>query len=462
MDNIIFYAHLHVHVLPLLLFIMIRSPKKRPPKHLEKMLFINHKEDVLLQDRLADLNLKSKLRIMDLDREKIQVRRELRHSRKKNIDVRDVAALGILTNEPIAIEVENKQRTKLMNKPLSRKHATSAPPGSRLTVISEDTSEVSSLNPSEAKMTDSVPRHRKRSSDSRFHRETSLPNIHESFDESDESLVRPEEIPKKEVPKERSRANSVVDESVGAYVLGEFRRMSQVVPSILMALSHKDDDEDELLSQKEEENQAVSLEDYEPDLHRVTKTVSAVKKLRHRMSVSKKLEAARPTKSLDQMIREKTEVIGEQDEYTDGTCVLMKRRLDKKRRNSATPGLSQPLFIQRRQSLFAQPERLNENITGSIQTSGRVSFSQQRRHRSQSVYNLPNMSRSPTVIGLVSNLSGFDNELNSPVMDEDEFLKRQKVLREIENYRRISLKVDEFLAARDSHRTGYEDIVVIK
>lgn len=449
---------------------MMRSPKKGPSKHLEKMLFINHKEDMLLQDRLADLNLRSKLRVMDLDRERIQVRRELRNSRKRNIDVRDASALGLVTANAPGKDTEI-QKTQKVTKPVYRKHAISAPPGGRLSMISENHSEI----PSTAETTESAPRLRRQSSVNRLSRETSLPDICESFDEGDEFIdnVTVKEIPllRREVPRERpransvidgrSRANSIVDESVGAYVLGEFRRMSQVVPSILRALNNKDEEEgdEEFLYQREVEK-PISLLDYEPDLHKVTKTVSAVKKLRHRMSVSKKLDAARPIKPLDQMIREKTENIGVQDEYTDGACVLMKRRLDKKRRNSATPGLLQPSFMQRRQSLFAKPESSDTNKTRTGQTSGVINFPRQR-NRSQSVYGLPKMSRSPSVIGLMSNMSELDNAFNSPVIDEDEFLNRQKVLRELDNYRRISVKVGAFLATHDSRRPEYAHVYAI-
>lgn len=179
------------------------------------------------------------------------------------------------------------------------------------------------------------------------------------------------------------------------------------------------------------------------------------------MSVSKKLEACRSTKSLDQMIREKTENLGVQDEFTDGTCVLMKRRLDKKRRNSATPGLSQPSFMQRRQSLFAKPETHDGNKTKPADIFGGAN-SQRPRNRSQSIYSLPRMSRSPSLTGFGPFKSGLEEESDSPVIDEDKFINRQKVLREIENYQKISAKVDQFLSAHKSGRAEYEDIVAIK
>ena len=410
---------------------------------------------MLLQDRLADLTLRSKLREMDLDRERIKVRIELRNSRKKNIDIRDAAALGMATN-PFTNESINAQTQQNVKKPATRKHAVSAPPGGRLSVISE--------NHAIAAPSSGLLRQRKRSSVTRFGREASLPEIHESLEENEDEvsdIIPLKEPPKKDIPKDRSRTNSIVDESVGAYVLGEFRRMSQVVPSILMALSRKDEEEEDVLYQPDEEREIIPLLDYEPDLHRVTKTVSAVKKLRHRMSVSKKLEACRSTKSLDQMIREKTENLGVQDEFTDGTCVLMKRRLDKKRRNSATPGLSQPPFMQRRQSLFAKPETHDGNKTKPADIFGGTN-SQRPRNRSQSIYSLPRMSRSPSVTGFGLFKSGLEEESDSPVIDEDKFINRQKVLREIENYQKISAKVDQFLSAHKSRRAEYEDIVDIK
>ena len=170
---------------------MMRSPRKGPPKHLEKMLFINHKEDMLLIDRLADLNLRSKLRSMDLDRERIQVRRELRNSQKRNIDVRDASALGLVNASAPGKGTETQKTAK----PVKRKHAISAPPGGRLSMISENNSE----NPSTAETTESAPRLlRRQSSVNRLSREFSLPDIHETFDESDEHDV--ENISVQEIP----------------------------------------------------------------------------------------------------------------------------------------------------------------------------------------------------------------------------------------------------------------------
>ena len=452
---------------------MIRSTKKGPPKHLEKMLFINHKEDILLQDRLAELNLRSKLRIMDLDRERIKVRNELRNSRKKQIDVKDAAMLCVAainpytSTAPVTQNDKKLPERKTMAKTSHRKLAVSAPPGGRLSMISEVPTQqgkpgkqaVSELSFDRNTPVSSLGRVRK-SSINKFRREVTLPDIKESFSETEEDSVNMhpiKTIPKAEIDLhyKRTRSQSMIDESVGAYVLGEFTRISQVVPSILMALTRKDeeDEEEDYTYLPEEDNPVKHILDYEPDLHKVRKTVSAVKKLRHRMSISKKLEVNRPSKTLEQMIREKTESEGVQNEYTDGTCVLMKRRLEKKRRNSAVPGLSQPSFMLRRQSLFAPTDLLTPSKPKKTPSVGPQHF---QRNRSQSVYNLPSMSRSNSLFGFRSSLPGPDNE--SPVIDEDEYLNRQKVIRELENFAKINIRVDQFLASHDGRKAGMRTV----
>ncbi|KAK7476195.1 hypothetical protein BaRGS_00032549 [Batillaria attramentaria] len=54
------------------------------PKHLDKMLFINYKEEEKLQHRLQTLTNSSRLRGYELDREKIQVHKEMRLSKRRN------------------------------------------------------------------------------------------------------------------------------------------------------------------------------------------------------------------------------------------------------------------------------------------------------------------------------------------------------------------------------------------
>ena len=75
---------------------MQRLNKRGPPKHLERTLFINHKEDQMLDCRLRNLNLESRLKLMELDREKGKVRTELRNSRKKQITINEAISTGLM------------------------------------------------------------------------------------------------------------------------------------------------------------------------------------------------------------------------------------------------------------------------------------------------------------------------------------------------------------------------------
>jgi hypothetical protein len=157
------------------------------------------------------------------------------------------------------------------------------------------------------------------------------------------SLPPPQNVPQRklgtvEKPK-FNRATSLPEgrdsDNVNSYLLGEYRRMSEVIPSILLALSKKDEKKAKLVPafplRKIEE---VEDRDQEPDLHRITKLARSVKKMRENMSFQKKIDMNRPRLSLAKMFKDMHEHRNEIDQYTDGTCVLLKRKLEKRRRES--------------------------------------------------------------------------------------------------------------------------------
>ncbi|XP_011414683.3 uncharacterized protein [Magallana gigas] len=135
------------------------------------------------------------------------------------------------------------------------------------------------------------------------------------------------------------RGTSLTEEkdsdNVNSYLLGEYRRMSEVIPSILLALSKKDEKKSKLLPafplHRIEE---IEHQNQEPDLHRITKLARTVKKMRENMSFQKKIDLNRPKMSLSKMFKDMHDHRHEIDQYTDGTCVLLKRKLEKRRRES--------------------------------------------------------------------------------------------------------------------------------
>ncbi|XP_033740672.1 uncharacterized protein LOC117327681 [Pecten maximus] len=341
--------------------------KMRPPKHLEKMLFINHKEDQSLEDRLARIHLRSRLREIELDRERIKVRDELRDSKRKQIPIDNVLA---------------RQDTMTSRPPMSPRKPT------RLSVTSDPRS-----------------------------------------------------------PQEEDGPN--------AYLLGEYKRMSEVIPTILLTLSAKDDKTKPKSGSRyrtdhvKTQSNVTSVQDYEPDLHRITKLARTVKTLRHNMAINKKLEFTRPTVSLAKMFKEIYEKEHDLDQYTDGACVLLKRKMEKRRR-----GALPPLPITRRHSAYefspTQKDKDNNTGTGSdnpenvLPPNGGHSAVLPALQRTQSMANLPRMTRSMSSLSVlgVRRSESPDTKL---FIAEDELVMRKRVAFELNKYERLREKVDRFL-----------------
>ena len=416
---------------------MSRLHKKGPPKHLERTLFINHKEDLMLDDKLHNLSLKSRMSIMEMDRERIKVRNEWRKSRKKQITVNEAMSGGLLPpgdfnvpggspNPARKMSLFPNMQTNSRRQPLSVNFAAnnrniSSAPAHRKNI--GDATNMTS--PSLSRSTSVIQNgHTRVSTTNQFTKQAVIPEA----DDNGRDIM--------------SRRGS--EGSVGMYVLDEFQKMSEVVPGILRALAKKKeqqleaDERARLREMKHDINVDLAMEnllDYEPDMNKVRKTVSSVKKLRHRMAISKKLETSKPQKSLEQMIRDKTDDTYEYNEYTDGTCALMKRRLEKKRRESA-PFVMDPAFMQRRQSITNTADGI------PAQRRGSVALDQMRRGSTVMSQFPGSLTRSATTISL---RSMTDSDEDSAFIDEDVLMKRQRVMGELHKYRSLKNRVDQFL-----------------
>ncbi|XP_069128866.1 uncharacterized protein [Argopecten irradians] len=359
--------------------------KMRPPKHLEKMLFINHKEDQSLEDRLARIHLRSRLREIELDRERIKVRDELRDSKKKQIPIDNILA---------------RQDTMTPRVPVQ-----SAKPA-RLSSVTSD------------------PRS----------------------------------------PQDEDGPN--------AYLLGEFKRMSEVIPTILLTLSAKDDKNKPKSGSRyrtehpKPQSKVISVQDYEPDLHRITKLARTVKTLRHNMAINKKLEFTRPTVSLAKLFKEIYEKDHDLDQYTDGACVLLKRKMEK-RRKGALPPLNRPISRRHSAYEFSTKENIKENQTGTGSDSregvlpphGRNSTALPGLQRTQSMANLPRMTRSVSSLSVLGVRKSESPETKLYIA-EDELVMRKRVAFELNKYERLRKKVDKFLLPPKAIAEASEEVAV--
>ena len=423
---------------------MPRTNKMGSPKHLEKMLFINHKEDIMLDDKLHDLKLRSRYKVMELDRERIKVRTELRNSRKKNITLSEAITGGLLPKpevhseensgttifEPSSLQGQNTKSGLGLSGKYANRDADSARVYKKLDrpSFSRSTSFAEGINNG-------------RKGAPTTHRLSIHPLINETHERRVSNISG------------QSRRYSA--DTVGEYVLGEFEKMSQVVPDILRALAKKKEKQQEIDDQLSHVTTVpnpddINVMEYEPDMNKVRKTVMSVKTLRHRMAISKRLNSVKPQKSLEQMIKDKIDNAGENDEFTDGTCALMKRRLEKKRRGSGSE-CSDGQLVPRRHSMFASlPDSL-----GTRANTDRKPFSAntgQLRNRSASIVQFPTiLSRQTTSLGFGSPAKmgslGFMLDLidGAQVIDEDLLRNRQRVLRELDKYQLIQERIDKFL-----------------
>ena len=409
---------------------MQRGKKRGPPRKLEKMLFINHKEEQLLDARLTALRLQAKVKVMELDLERIKVRNEWRTSRKKQLTIKEAMSAGLLSDDDVFVQSRfGRQVSDFKSSDVNRNVVSAPALQGGLPLVSPR----------------SAGGHTRLSSTNQFSRQPTI-------------LEQEEYDP------------SVSDGSVGAYVLGEFEKISQVVPEILRTLAKKKEKQQEADERKRLKELGKStnfdaiaelIDEYEPDMNKVRRTVGAVKTLRQRMSLSKRLEMPKKHKPLDQMIREKTEDIGENDEYTDGTCALMKRRLEKKRRESSGSVL-EPGFMQRRGSLTG-----SEGLSSKRANAPPEGLSR----RSSSLSQLPSMSRATTSLGLGissrhSSVGLSDNEEESSFIDEDTIVNRQRIMRESNYYRALQMRVHRFIdSTRSSGRPTlpvYEKVTSIQ
>lgn len=330
-----------------------------------------------MQDRLARIHLRSRFREIELDRERIKVREELRDSKKKQIPI----------DNPL---VRHDTMSPRARPPMSSRKATA---------LSEMT------------------------------------------------------------------YSTLEDAGPNAYLLGEFRRLSEVIPAILMALSAKDDNKKHKTKSgtrhrtenvPQSKTVSTSVQDYEPDLHRITKLVRTVKTLRHNMAINKKLEFTKPTTSLAKMFKEIYEKEDDLDQYTDGACVLLKRKMEKRRRGSL-PHLKPSVLRRHSAYELSTTEKLNSNNTGLgsssrerlIPSNGRNSAMLPALQRTPSVTTLPRITRSISSMSVVG-VRSSDSPDAKMFIGQDELVQRKRVAFELNKYERLREKVDRFLVPQNA------------
>ncbi|KAL3883477.1 hypothetical protein ACJMK2_029736 [Sinanodonta woodiana] len=436
---------------------MIATGKRRP-RRLEKTLFVNHKEDLMLQERLEELNLKSKYRIMQLEKERITLRNEFNMKRKQNRSLTS-AQYWPMTAEELDEAIDDisdlprpfQRRLSCFPASTRMQSITSLLPQRKMSApaisISRKTSVATSPEEGpptkegkkiERKISFVVDNNDKGEADGKtMSRQTSL--VEENVNNTKHLKIRESN------GQGGGQYSREVAESHGAYLLDEYRRMSRVVPSILLSLSPKDD-KDELLEHTEPSKiDTLPVQDEsEPDLSRVSNLVRSVKRIRHQIAINKRSENTRPKTSLQQMFKDllKEDTF---DEHTDGACVLIKRMMDRKRRQSVSYQNEYQNMQNRRMMSDLQPSG-SRRQTLSVSSSGLPS---RRTSIASSVQALPGLTRRGcTAAGLRRSSifrRGGDQDLTGLSFGDD-ITNSERLAREMENYELLQERVNTFLA----------------
>jgi hypothetical protein len=346
------------------------SPKKKksPAKYMEKMLFVNHKEDQQLQVKLEQLHLKSRDREIEMDLEKNRVEKEWKQSRKRQITIAELnASLGNCNHNTFAPETVTRARAR------------------------------------------------------------------------------------------RTSAKMAQDLSVNDYLIEEHRKLSAVIPEILTALTiPKNDKTKKLIPDTVYIQEGTYVE---PDMNKVMKMTQAVKVLRKNISTKMKANSLQP--KLTVALRPPK---GDNDlnTYTNGACALMKRKIDKKRKESNAhyelpPSMQRKLAALEKQ--MSDPRR--HSVIASIPDVNKIK-QQQKIHsvcvpvlqRAHSTSVLPPIPRTPGVSRSLTNMTIHSlsenhrlnsQDANSQTIDEDELKARQKIALELERYDAVRCKITNFL-----------------
>jgi len=187
---------------------------------------------------------------------------------------------------------------------------------------------------------------------------------------------------------------------------------------------------------------------WEPDLDNISKTVSSVKAIKHNMAINKKLENSHPTISLAKVFKDIYAKEDHLDQFTDGACVLLKRKIEKRRRWSVSNG-EPPAVMKRRHSSqeFTRVEPINTGVNRS------ASSITNRRSHSVSLPTLPRIGSNLSPRSLSRCGTSFSagarrnnsSDKHTQFIDEDELLLQRRVAYELQKYEKIREKVDSFL-----------------
>ncbi|XP_041352024.1 uncharacterized protein LOC121370688 [Gigantopelta aegis] len=227
---------------------------------------------------------------------------------------------------------------------------------------------------------------------------------------------------------------------VSKYLLTEYTRTAEVIPSILHSLSAKEEEaKQEVKPGLSRPGTPATETSCEPDIRKILRLAKNVRKLHEHMEIRKQRVNYGARLNFKNMLRLNAEKKGESDIYTDGACSLLRRKMLKMRRNS----------------LPSLPDTTSSSIN-VFKHNISLPLINPRPPIDQSAYVLSRAKSLPLSLplplnhsrGTLTTYSGSEGRLSTkedPASVKKQMFAQRKVSEEIKNYDKILTKINSFL-----------------
>ncbi|XP_025099617.1 uncharacterized protein LOC112567222 isoform X2 [Pomacea canaliculata] len=373
---------------------------RQGPKHLEKMLFTNNREEERLQRHLQELNNSSRLRGMELDREKVEVHNEMRLSRRRNSAPSLVIPPADSHAETTAAPESAPVASSLGPKPFAR----GAGPATSKSRQPAETDPANEYLLTEFKRVSEV-----------------IPNILNSLNRPEDKCAAGGDNQKRDNSRWKAtlmaagRRGSLAGVGGGAAPLTTPR----LVP-------------DEALTRA-----GTRETPGEPKIANIVNMIRKIKSLRGDMAANKRAELMRSKttfKDLLKNIQEEESKGGDCDTYTDGACSLLRRKMYKARRASC-PVLDVASVVASEASSITREAILQKRNSAPLPFA------------SLATRPTPVLGRSSSSMALLGRLGSREAEgyRRALLQQEDRELTEMKVATEWRRYDQIRKRIGHFL-----------------
>ncbi|GFO13552.1 hypothetical protein PoB_004005700 [Plakobranchus ocellatus] len=376
---------------------------KQTPKHLERMLFVNHKEEQNLKRRLEAIATSGRVRSNELDRERIKMRNVWRY----NSRLSHTHIAPLLGQIPSLIKKEVQRPNDAID-PVNmhllreyRKNCQIIP--SILSALTKDSQQ------------------------------------HDSDAQRDEPN-------KEDITEKRQRDQKQIN--TRRDMKQKFSRLSSVSGAMARRnrkrqISASGEESEGIAISNEEDDDVIdgSLSD-QPDSSKVTQLVKDITKLRTEISANKKVDLKRAKVSFQDMLRgvhAQRRRDSESDTYTDGACALLRRKMHKLRNPDDSDSAVEVTLDAGKgefkiKHLLPRINQKRHSLPQSVLQTKKKALPATRSFSS-----VPTISRQQALLG------ESEETMKKQLEAQERYHTEVKVAKEIEKFRCIQSKISDFL-----------------